>query len=107
MLWAGIGYLLRKVDRIPEIIPIAGQHTLFIYVSHIVMLYGSAWLPGMRQTFGKTLEIEPVLIIIAFLIISTTTAAYWMHTQKINKTVVYRYLPYAAMVVLATVLLFA
>ncbi|MFZ1730389.1 MAG: heparan-alpha-glucosaminide N-acetyltransferase domain-containing protein [Bacteroidota bacterium] len=107
MLWSAIGFLLRKVEHIPEIIPIAGQHTLFIYVSHIVMLYGSAWMPGMRQTFGKTLELQPVLIIIAFLIVTTTTAAYWMHTQKINKTVVYRYLPYAAMVVLATVLLFA
>lgn len=107
MLWAGIGFLLRKVERIPEIIPIVGQHTLFIYVSHIVMLYGSAWMPGMRQSLGKTLELEAVGIIIAFLILSTFTAAYWMHTQKINKTMVYRYLPYAAMVVLATVLLFA
>lgn len=107
MLWAAIGFLMRKVERIPEIIPIVGQHTLFIYVSHIVMLYGSAWMPGMRQTLGKTLELEAVFIIIAFLIVSTFTTAYWMHTQKLNKTVVYRYLPYAAMVVLATVLLFA
>ncbi len=107
MLWSGIGFLLRKVEHIPEIIPIAGQHTLFIYVSHIVILYGSAWMPGLRHTLGKTLELEPTLIVIAFLILSTTTAAYWMHTQKINKSVVYRYLPYAAMFVLATVLLFA
>jgi uncharacterized membrane protein len=107
MLWAVIGFLLRKVERIPEIIPVVGQHTLFIYVSHIVMLYGSAWMPGMRQTLGKTLELEAVFIIIAFLIATTFTAAYWMHTQKINRSVVYRYLPYAAMVVLATVLLFA
>ncbi|MBE0643713.1 MAG: DUF1624 domain-containing protein, partial [Bacteroidetes bacterium] len=98
MLWSGIGFLLRKVERIPEIIPIAGQHTLFIYVSHIVVLYGSAWMPGLRQTLGKTLDLQATMIIIAFLIVSTTTAAYWMHTQKLNKTVVYRYLPYAAMV---------
>ncbi len=107
MLWAGVGYLLRKVEHIPSIIPIAGQHTLFIYVSHIVILYGSAWMPGLRQSLGKTLDLASVLIIIAILIVSTTTAAYWMHTQKINKSLVYRYLPYAAMVVLATVLLFA
>lgn len=107
MLWAGIGFLLRRTQRIPEIISIAGQHTLFIYVSHIVILYGSAWMRGLRQVYGKTLDLEPVLLIIAILIASTSTAAYWMHTQKINKSVVYRYLPYAAMVVLATVLLFA
>jgi uncharacterized membrane protein len=107
MLWAMTGALLQRTQRIPEVIPIAGQHTLFIYVSHIVALYGSAWMPGLRQTFGKTLELEPVLLIIGILLAGTTLAAYWMHTQKLQKTVVYRYLPYAAMVVLATVLLFA
>jgi uncharacterized membrane protein len=107
MLWSVVGTMLQRVERIPEIIPIAGQHTLFIYVSHIVALYGSAWMPGLRQTFGKTLELEPVLVIIGILIVGTTLAAYWMHTQKIQRSVVYRYLPYAAMVVLGTVLLFA
>jgi len=107
LLWAGVGALLQRVERIPEIIPIAGQHTLFIYVSHIVALYGSAWMPGLRQTFGKNLELGPSLLIISILLVGTTLAAYWMHTQKLQKTAVYRYLPYAAMVVLATVLLFA
>ncbi|MDT8324920.1 MAG: heparan-alpha-glucosaminide N-acetyltransferase domain-containing protein [Bacteroidota bacterium] len=107
LLWAVIGALMQRTQRIPDVIPVAGQHTLFIYVSHIVALYGSAWMPGLRQTFGKTLELEPVLVIIGILIAGTTLAAYWMHTQKLQKTVVYRYLPYAAMVVLATVLLFA
>jgi hypothetical protein len=30
-----------------------------------------------------------------------------MHGQKLQKSMVYRYLPYAAMIVLATILLFA
>ncbi|MCB2203768.1 DUF1624 domain-containing protein [bacterium] len=107
MLWSIIGYMLQHTNRIPRIIPVAGQHTLFIYVSHIVVLYGSAWMPGLRQTFGKTLMLEPVLGIITILLLATTLTAYWMHTQKRQQTVVYRYLPYAAMVVLATVLLFA
>jgi hypothetical protein len=107
LLWSVIGVALQYVKTVPAVIPIAGQHTLFIYVSHIIALYGSAWMPGLRHTFGKTLALEPVLVIIGILLVSTTLAAYWMHTQKLQKSVVYRYLPYAAMVVLATVLLFA
>jgi len=107
LLWAGVGMLLQYVKNVPRIIQIAGQHTLFIYVSHIVVLYGSAWMPGLRQTFGKTLELGPTLMIISLLLVSTSLAAYWMHTQKLQKSVVYRYLPYAAMVVLGTILLFA
>ena len=107
LLWAGIGWLLRHVRNVPELIPVAGQHTLFIYVSHIVILYGSAWMPGLRQTFGKTMDLGPVLFIIGILIVGTTLTAYWMHGQKRQRTVVYRYLPYATMIVLATILLFA
>lgn len=107
LLWAGTGWVLRHVRRVPDIIQIAGQHTLFIYVSHIVVLYGSAWMPGLRQTFGKTMDLGPVMLVISTLLVGTSLMAYWMHGQKIQKTVVYRYLPYAAMIVLATVLLFA
>lgn len=107
LLWAAIGWLLRHAGKVPELIPVAGQHTLFIYVSHIVILYGSAWMPGLRQTFGKTMELGPVMIIIGILLVGTTLSAYWMHGQKLQKSMVYRYLPYAAMIVLATILLFA
>jgi len=107
LLWAGTGWVLRHVRRVPDIIQIAGQHTLFIYVSHIVVLYGSAWMPGLRQTFGKTMDLGPVMLVISTLLVGTSLMAYWMHGQKIQKTVVYRYLPYAAMIVLATVVLFA
>lgn len=107
LLWASIGGLLTFVKRVPRVITIAGQHSLLIYVSHIVVLYGSAWMPGLRQMFGKTLELGPVLAIITILLITTSWAAMTVHQMKQERSLTYRYLPYAAAVLLLTVLMFA
>ena len=107
LLWSGVGFLLRLVKNVPSILSIAGQHSLLIYVSHIVVLYGSAWMPGLRQMFGKTLELNSVLLVIVFLLISTTWAAKTVHQMKAEKSPAYRYTPYAAAIVLLTVLVFA
>jgi len=107
LLWAGVGFTLRNIKSVPNFLAIAGQHSLFIYVSHIVVLYGSAWMPGLRQIFGKTLDFPPVLAVILILMISTTWVAYGMHQMKTRKSVVYRYAPYAAGIVLMTLLVFA
>jgi hypothetical protein len=105
MLWTVIGTVLRHVKSLPRIIPIAGQHTLFIYVSHIVVLYGSAWMPGLRQIFGKELNLLPVLVIISILLVTTTLAANWLHRIKSEQAHIYRLVPYAAAVLLATVMM--
>ncbi len=107
VLWAGVGTLINRTHSVPRLVQIAGQHSLFIYVSHIVVLYGSAWLPGFRQIFGKQLELLPVLIIISFLLVTTMYAARVIHTMKLEQMHVYRYVPYAAVVLLASVMIFA
>ncbi len=107
LLWSAIGFLLGYVKRVPNILQIAGQHSLLIYVSHIVVLYGSAWMPGLRQMFGKTMEMNSVLLVIVFLLISTTWAAKTIHQMKAEKSLVYRYTPYAAGIILLTFLVFA
>jgi uncharacterized membrane protein len=107
LLWSLIGFGLRHVKRVPDIISVAGQHSLLIYVSHIVVLYGSAWMPGFRQMFGKTMDLDAVMGIIVFLLISTTWAAKTVHQMKAEKSLVYRYTPYAAGIILLTFLVFA
>jgi hypothetical protein len=107
LLWSGIGFLLQHVKRVPKAITIAGQHSLLIYVSHIIILYGSAWMPGFRQMFGKTLELNAVMAVIFFLLVSTTWAAVIVHQLKMEKSLVYRYTPYAFAIVLLTFMVFA
>lgn len=107
LLWSAIGFGLRYVKRVPSIITISGQHSLLIYVSHIVVLYGSAWMPGFRQMFGKTMDLDAVMAIIVFLLISTTWAAKVVHQLKAEKSPIYRYTPYAAGILILTFMVFA
>lgn len=46
-----------KLDSIPEIVKQVGRHTLLIYAVHVVIIYGSAWLPGFDRILHKQLSI--------------------------------------------------
>jgi uncharacterized membrane protein len=43
-----------SVDSIPRIIILIGRNTLIIYIVHLVILYGSAWNPGMIRFFHQS-----------------------------------------------------
>lgn len=58
------------IKRIPEIIKLVGQYTLLIYAIHIIILYGSAWIPGFGMFWPKTLNLtESILAAIALIIL--------------------------------------
>jgi len=105
LLWAFFGFVIRKVRTLPSILPIAGQHTLLIYVTHIVLLYGSAWTFGLRNVFGKELTLLPVLIVVLSLLIFSTFLARQVHTVKITKAHTYRLIPYAGIALFAFIVI--
>ena len=51
-----------NLESIPNIVKLAGRHTLLIYVVHLVILYGSAWIPGLYNDYGQTLNIFETLL---------------------------------------------
>ncbi|MCW9098126.1 MAG: hypothetical protein OQJ93_12145, partial [Ignavibacteriaceae bacterium] len=52
MLTAVISYISLKVNKIPQLLILAGRNTLLVYVVHLVILYGSAWSPGLNILWG-------------------------------------------------------
>jgi uncharacterized membrane protein len=46
--------LAQRLKKIPEIFKQIGTHTLLIYAVHIVILYGSAWIPGVSLFLSKS-----------------------------------------------------
>jgi uncharacterized membrane protein len=52
LLTALVSYVSLNVNRIPQIIILAGRNTLLIYIVHLVILYGSAWSPGINMVWG-------------------------------------------------------
>lgn len=60
-----ISFIVRKVNNVPTIIIDAGKNTLLLYVVHVVMLYGSAWIPGFSRYYGKSFTtIETIAAVI-------------------------------------------
>lgn len=106
LLWSGVGVLMRKVRTLPKIVPIVGQHTLFIYVFHVVILYGSAWAIGLRAIYGKELDFLPVLAVILTLLVICSGLAYALNYMKQRNMKVYKFIPYAGIVLLILVAIF-
>jgi uncharacterized membrane protein len=51
-----VSFLALKVDNIPRILILIGRNTLLIYIVHLMILYGSAWNPGLDLIFGNGLD---------------------------------------------------
>lgn len=69
LLNAFVSYLALKLEKIPNIIFLAGRHTLLIYVVHLVMLYGCVFFPGLYSSpFGQTLNTWQSILSACFMI---------------------------------------
>ena len=53
-----VSYISQKIESIPRIIILVGRNTLLIYVVHLMILYGSAWNPGLSVLFGSSLTVS-------------------------------------------------
>jgi len=74
MLNSFMSYISLRLKRIPDIIAKVGKNTLLVYVVHVIILYGSAWIPGFGMFYSKTLNI-PFSILAAILLI---VAMFWL-----------------------------
>lgn len=52
-----MSFIALKLKSIPDIVKLVGRHTLLIYAVHVVIIYGSAWLPGFDRILHKQLSI--------------------------------------------------
>lgn len=67
-----VSYISQKIESIPRIVILIGRNTLLIYVVHLMILYGSAWNPGLSLLFGSSLRV-PATIFFALLMITLMT----------------------------------
>lgn len=100
LLWSVFGLFMRSTTKLPSIVPVVGQHTLLIYVAHIVVLYGSPWFAGLTRLAGKDLSYLPVLMVIVSLLAGSILIAHTMERLRNHKFHVYRLVPYAGVALL-------
>lgn len=63
LLLTGVVSLISiKIENIPKIFILLGRNTLLIYVVHLMIIYGSAWNPGLFLFFGESLTPLPTIV---------------------------------------------
>jgi hypothetical protein len=56
-----VSFISQKIEFIPKIIILVGRNTLLIYIVHLMILYGSAWNPGLLLLFGNSLNVQETI----------------------------------------------
>ncbi|WP_337865242.1 heparan-alpha-glucosaminide N-acetyltransferase domain-containing protein [Ignavibacterium sp.] len=58
-----ISYISQSINSIPRILILIGRNTLLIYVVHLMIIYGSAWNPGLYKVFGNSTPVSTTILI--------------------------------------------
>ncbi|MBN2620512.1 DUF1624 domain-containing protein [candidate division WOR-3 bacterium] len=85
----------RLWHRLPSVIKVFGQESLFLYVLHLFIIYGSVFNNGLRHLFGGTLSCGEVYTVVCILTILLSLLAYSWHSVKHTYPVVARGFRYA------------
>jgi len=89
LLTSLVSYIALKVNKIPQLIILVGRNTLLIYVVHLIILYGSAWNPGIIQFWGAGFTGWQSLFAVLVMIALMTLMVIVIHKLKIkNKELV-------------------
>ena len=84
-----ISFISLKMNSIPKLLVLIGRNTLLIYVAHLIILYGSAWSPGLIILFDKSLNVWNTIGTALLMIVTMTIMVIVIHRLKIkNKQLV-------------------
>lgn len=70
-----ISYISLFINNIPHFIKLLGRHSFGIYIVHLIILYGSAWMPGMWKFYGESFSLTLTLVSVIIMISLMTILA--------------------------------
>lgn len=89
MLNAVVSFISLKVETIPRFLILVGRNTLLIYIVHLMILYGSAWNPGLILLFNQSLGVWKTLGMALAMLVLMSLMVIGIHKFKIkNKQLV-------------------
>ncbi len=84
-----LSFISLKLDTIPRFLILIGRNTLLIYIVHLMILYGSAWNPGLIILFDKSFNVAQTIGSALLMILLMTGMVMGIHYFKIrNKQLV-------------------
>lgn len=81
-LYAIVCLLSKKLERIPRIVVLAGQHTLLIYIIHLIILFGSPWTLGLDFLFHHQFHPAIATLLGIAMILLMTLMVYYLDKYK-------------------------
>jgi uncharacterized membrane protein len=66
----------------PRSLQAIAAESLLIYAIHVCVLYGSIWNPGLRQVFGRPLDLSDAAMCAGFLIVSMLAGGFFWNRIK-------------------------
>lgn len=89
LLNAIVSYIALRVERIPGFLITVGRNTLLIYVVHLLILYGSAWNPGINRLWVKSFDGWEAFGAAVIMLSLMTLMVFYLHKLKMkNKEIV-------------------
>jgi uncharacterized membrane protein len=84
-----VSWISLRVESIPRIVVLIGRNTLIIYIVHLVILYGSAWNPGIIRIFERSFGVWRTVGSALIMLILMTGMVYLLSKMRIkNKQLV-------------------
>lgn len=89
ILNAVVSVVALEMEKIPTIIILIGRNTLMIYVVHVIILYGSAWTPGLPKYLVRNLNVWQTILADLIMLAGLAVLVKLIHMLKIrNKSTV-------------------
>lgn len=85
ILFSTLGLSVRNVDSLPIYIQSLARNSLWIYIIHLVILYGSPTSIGLFQIVGKTQTAEVALVSSVIMIILMTIISLGIDKLRVRK----------------------
>ncbi len=84
-----VSFISLSIETIPRFLILVGRNTLLIYIVHLVILYGSAWNPGLSNLFEKSFTAWQTFATAITMILLMSLMVWIIHKFKIkNKELV-------------------
>lgn len=77
-----ISFVAIKIENMPPLIIQVGRNSLFVYIVHLVILYGSPWSAGLNGSLARKLNLPTTILATAVMLSSMVAMVYSIYVIK-------------------------
>lgn len=90
LLFLFFDFILKKADSLPKIFLSLGKNSLWLYIIHLIIVYGSPTSIGLYQIIGKTLSLKVTIGVTLLMLILMTIISLGIDKFRVTKYNIFR-----------------